>query len=270
LTADIEVICIGNELLIGKIENTNAHWLAQQITALGGNIRRITVVADTVQEIANAILEAKNRKPNLIITTGGLGPTFDDKTLQGLAKALNQPLTINPEAQEQVRQKCVAYALKRGMPAEVEMTPPRLKMATFPQGAEVIVNPIGSAPAAKATLDESVLFTLPGVPTEMKAIFTQTIAPLIGQLVGETMFCERSVLVSGIFEARLAPLIDKAMVDNVGVYIKSHAVRSDGKLGVELHFTMRAPAAQKPKEAIERAARELSLLIVANSGIVES
>jgi len=104
--------------------NTNAHWLAQQLTTLGASVRRITVIQDIVEEIADTINETVARKPQFLITTGGLGPTFDDKTLQGVAKALNQRLVVNPKALEMVRERCVEYAKKRGLPTEIEMTPP--------------------------------------------------------------------------------------------------------------------------------------------------
>jgi len=80
MTPEMEIVCVGNELLIGKIPNTNAQWLSKQSTNLGITIKRITVIADNVDEIANEIQETLRRKPKFIITTGGLGPTFDDKT----------------------------------------------------------------------------------------------------------------------------------------------------------------------------------------------
>ena len=89
MTVDLEIVCVGNELLIGKIKDTNAHYLAKQATQLGANVKRVTVIQDTLAEIASTICEAIARKPQFIVTTGGLGPTFDDKTLQGIAKALN-------------------------------------------------------------------------------------------------------------------------------------------------------------------------------------
>ena len=95
---DLEIICVGNELLIGKTLNSNAHWLAKQATQVAVNVKRITVVQDTIKEIANIICESLERKPKYIIITGGLGPTFDDKTLEGVAKALNRRLELNPES----------------------------------------------------------------------------------------------------------------------------------------------------------------------------
>ncbi|MDR0493777.1 MAG: competence damage-inducible protein A [Nitrososphaerota archaeon] len=260
---DIEFICIGNELLIGKIENTNAHWLALQATALGANVRRITVIQDIVEEIAACLHETSARKPHFIVTTGGLGPTFDDKTFQGIAKALDQPLKINPEALEWVKTKCTEYAKKSGLGKEVEMTLPRTKMAIFPENTQPITNPIGSAPALKAQIGVSTLFALPGVPLEMMAIFTQTIAPLIKQAAGSCVFCERSLFVDGIAEAQLAPLIDIVMTDNAGVYVKSHPLQlPPGNVPrVELHLTITVAQEHKPDMLLQRAIEQLTQLI---------
>jgi nicotinamide-nucleotide amidase len=266
LAVDIEIICVGNELLIGKIENTNAHWLAKQATGLGANVKRIIVIPDVIDEIAKCILESKARKSQFIITTGGLGPTFDDKTFQGIAKALNQNLIVNQKALEMVKQRCVEYAKKRQMPTEIEMTSPRVKMATFPEKTRPVINPIGTAPALYADMDGTLLFALPGVPVEMEAIFNQTIAPQIKQAVGTNVFCERSIFADNIMESCLAPLIDKVMRDNDGVYVKSHPLLSENKPRVELHLTMIASHKQKPAEALLKAQIELSKLIEHNGG----
>lgn len=109
----LEIICIGNELLIGKTSNTNATWLAKSVTSLGLPVTRIAVVEDDVDEIAGTIREALARKPKLIITTGGLGPTFDDKTLEGIAKALGRRLEVNANALRMVRTKYEAYLKQR-------------------------------------------------------------------------------------------------------------------------------------------------------------
>ena len=184
MSTTIEIICVGNELLIGKVKDTNAHYLAKQATQLGANVKRVTVIQDTIPEIASAICEAIARKPKFIITTGGLGPTFDDKTLQGLGKAIGQELEVNPEALAMVKQKCVEYAKKRGLSTDIELTPPRVKMATLPKKTKLVNNPIGTAPGVRFDMQETVLFILPGVPVEMEAIFSETIAPLIKQAVG--------------------------------------------------------------------------------------
>jgi nicotinamide-nucleotide amidase len=270
LTVDVEIICIGNELLIGKIENTNAHWIATQATTLGANVKRITVIQDIVEEIAATINEVVARKPQFIITTGGLGPTFDDKTFQGVAKALNQKLEVNQVALEMVKAKTIEYLKKRGMPTQVELTPPRVKMATYPQNTEPVANPVGTAPGLQAVIGGVTLFALPGVPREMEAIFIATIAPLIKAAVGTGVFCEKSIFVNNIFESRLAPLIDRVMSDNSGVYIKSHPLLSDSNPHIELHLTMVADREQNPAQALQKAAKELAALIKANGGSVHS
>ena len=148
------------------------------------------------------------------------------------------------------------------------MTPPRVKMATFPQKTEVVNNPIGTAPGVRVDAQGTVLFALPGVPVEMEAIFNETITPLIKQAVGNSMFREWSIFVDNIMESRLAPLIDKIMSDNDGVYVKSHPIRSENKPHVELHLTIMASQEQKPAEKLVKAAKELAILIEADGGSV--
>jgi nicotinamide-nucleotide amidase len=268
MTVDLEIICIGNELLIGKVRDTNAHYLAKQATKLGANVKRITVIQDTIHEISSSVWEAVARKPQIIVTTGGLGPTFDDKTLQGIAKAFNRKLEINSEALEMVKEKCLQYAKKRELPTEIELTPPRVKMATLPQKTEVVNNPVGTAPGIRVEVLGTVLFALPGVPVEMEAMFNETIVPLIKQAIGSRLFCERSIFADNIMESRLAPLIDKVMSDNEEVYVKSHPMRTESKPHVELHLTLVASQEQKPFEKLAKAAKELASLIEAEGGSV--
>ena len=268
MTVDMEMICIGNELLIGKTLNTNANWLGKQATDLGVNVKRITVVQDIVDEIANIVQETIKRKPQFIITTGGLGPTFDDKTLEGIAKALNRKLEINQKALAMVREKCEEYARKNQLSTIIELTPPRVKMATLPEKTEPVNNPVGTAPGVHIDLEGTVLFALPGVPSEMEAIFTGTIAPMLKQAVGDRVFCEKSMFLDNMLESNLAPLIDKVMSANKGVYIKSHPMRVENKPHIEIHLTIAAKAEEKPMEMLEKAMKQLSTLVEANGGKV--
>ncbi len=264
---DLEIICVGNELLIGKTLNSNAHWLAKQATQVAVNIKRITVVQDTIEEIANIICESLLRKPKYIIITGGLGPTFDDKTLEGVAKALNRRLEVNQKALEMVKEKYAQYARARNLPVG-DMSPARVKMAILPEKTAPIRNPIGTAPGVRVDLNESVLFALPGVPSEMEAIFTESIAPLLKHAVGDRVFCENSLFVDNMMESQLAPLIDKVMCKNLGVYIKSHPLGEENSPHIEIHLTVRARNKEKPVEKIMKAIGQLSSLIKANGGKV--
>ncbi|MGH9910042.1 MAG: molybdopterin-binding protein, partial [Nitrososphaerales archaeon] len=98
MNRSVEIICVGNELLNGYTLNTNAHWMANEIANVGGIVRRVTVVRDEIDEIDAPIKESLRRKPKWVIISGGLGPTYDDKTLQGLTKALGRKLIVSKEA----------------------------------------------------------------------------------------------------------------------------------------------------------------------------
>src|SRR5215210_490556 len=103
IEVDIELLSIGNELLSGTIANTNAQWISSKITQAGGLVKRITTVGDNISEISAAVKESIQRSPDWLIVSGGLGPTYDDNTLQGLSTALGQELALDPEALEMLR-----------------------------------------------------------------------------------------------------------------------------------------------------------------------
>jgi nicotinamide-nucleotide amidase len=266
-TATIEIICVGNELLIGKVVNTNASWLGKRATSLGGIVKRITVCPDDMQEMAMVFREVISRKPDFIVSTGGLGPTFDDKTLQGISEALGVKVTVNEEALRMVKEKYAAYAKAQDI-SPPEMTGPRLKMAAIPDGTVPVQNPIGSAPGIRLDLKGSVLFALPGVPREMEAIFEASIAPLLRQASGDVCFYEKSVFAGGIMESNLAPLIDIVMHDNPLVYVKSHVQREEGRPHMELHFYTSGKTSEHCELRLEKAAAQLSGLLQKAGGKV--
>jgi molybdenum cofactor synthesis domain-containing protein len=275
MNVKVEIICVGNELLIGKTLNTNSHWLAKRATALGANVQRITVVGDDVSEIAIALREALRRKPRFIITTGGLGPTFDDKTLEGIAKGLNQKLEVNNRALKLVRGKYEAL-LKEGRIEKIELTPSRTKMATFPKGSKPLHNPVGTAPGMLADVKQTCVIALPGVPPEMEAIFDESVAPMLKKEAGKSAFFETSVYIEGIMESSLAPLIDRVMHANPLVYIKSHVyVKSrpqvEGKKShIELHFSTIGEDPKTEKDRLGKAVEQLSELVKENGGKVSA
>jgi molybdenum cofactor synthesis domain-containing protein len=264
----MEIICIGNELLIGKTLNTNAQWMAKRATSLGMLVKRITIVSDDVGEIANIVREALQRKPRFIITTGGLGPTFDDKTLQGIAKALNRKLKVNENALEMVKKKYEAYVKEEKMD-KAELTPYRIKMATLPESAEPLPNPIGTAPGVIVNVEGTVLIALPGVPSEMEAIFEDSVVRLLWKEAEGVAFFERSIYVDNIMESNLAPLIGKAMHSNPYVYIKSHPRGEEEKPHIELHFSTTAKDSEIAKKRLENAITQLSELVEKTGGKIK-
>lgn len=268
MNQQMEIICVGNELLIGKTLNTNAHWMARRTTSLGVIVRRITVVGDDVNEVASAVHEALKRKTKLIITTGGLGPTFDDKTLEGIAKALNRKLEVNEKALKMVKEKYETY-FKEGRMERVELTPPRVKMATFPEGAEPLSNPVGTAPGVMIKVDGTFLIALPGVPPEMEAIFDEAVAPLLKKESGKVTFFEASIYANGIMESALAPLIDQVMHDNPHIYIKSHPKGEERKPHIEIHFSTTAKDSKTAKNRLGKAIVQLSELVQKSGGKIK-
>ncbi|MCD6443680.1 nicotinamide mononucleotide deamidase-related protein [Candidatus Bathyarchaeota archaeon] len=258
-----EILTIGNELLIGKILNTNAHWLAKRITSLGGKVTRILVVGDDVEEIASALKSCLDRHPDFVLTVGGLGPTFDDKTLEGVAYALGRGLKVNEEALEMVKAKYEALSRLRGR--KLELTPVRVKMATLPEGAKPIRNPVGTAPGVLLETEGVTIISLPGVPSEMKAIFEDSLVPMIKER-SKLVFCEKSLRVDGIYESELAPIIDQVLRENPRVYIKSHPKREEGAAYIELHLTTSAETPDKGMNLIELTASELKRRITERGG----
>jgi len=262
LTNSIELIGVGNELLIGKIANTNAQWLAKRITITGLTVSRITVIGDDITEISKAILESLKRKPKMIITTGGLGPTFDDKTLEGISKALKRPLKVDPEAKKMVENKYHQYLKEGRIEDEVELTPPRVKMATLPENSKPLPNPVGTAPGVLIQIEDTSIIALPGVPPEMEAIFDGSVQPMLRKIAGNAVFYESSMAVDGVTESDLAPLIDKTMHDNPYIYIKSHpGQRSEGKSHLELHLSTTANDSEVARKRVTKALLQITDLI---------
>lgn len=242
-------------MLIGKTLNTNAQWLSERITKLGGDIRRVTVIEDDVKTIALTLKEIVKRKPNLVITTGGLGPTFDDKTLQGFSKAFDRKLRLDKTALKLVKSRYSIIFKNR----RFELTQPRLKMAMLPTGAKAIQNPVGTAPAVMLTNNNVDFLILPGVPTELKAIFKNTITSLIKKKRVPNFFYETSFIIYGLLESQIAPLIDEVLEEINQIYIKSHAQGGEGsgESFLELHFTAKS---KKQKAGENRIMQALILM----------
>ncbi|GAB6148352.1 nicotinamide mononucleotide deamidase-related protein [Stetteria hydrogenophila] len=207
------IISVGNELLIGRVVNTNASYLARRLTFLGFNVDRIITVPDKVEDIVEELRRGLGRA-RLIITTGGLGPTMDDLTLEGIARAVNRPLQVNEEAYRQVKE----FYERRGLP----MTRERVKMAMLPEGAIPLRNPVGAAPGVFLEVDGRVIVALPGVPREMEAIFEGEVVPRIKRLAPKLAVVECGVVVRGVPESSLAPLLGELARRNPSAYIKSH------------------------------------------------
>jgi len=238
----VEIISIGEELLIGKVVNTNASWIAKRITEMGLKVRRIITVGDDIDEIVSVIHDSIKRGASIIITTGGLGPTFDDKTMEAIAKATNRPLRLEEEVLREIEEKI----RKKGR----ELSEAAKKMAYIPEGSRIIHNDIGTAPGIVLDYEKSIIIALPGVPREMEDMFEKEVVKIIGC---KGKFQEAEFLICKVPEAELAPTINELMKEIPNIYIKSHPMVEIGdKPLLKLHIYSNSYNDDEWKEIIEK------------------
>jgi molybdenum cofactor synthesis domain-containing protein len=209
--AHVEIFSIGTELLIGRIQDTNSYWLAQRVTELGGRMGRVTIVGDDRQTIIDELGAAVSRGAGTIITTGGLGPTPDDLTVECVAELLGVGTAVYEPALDD-------YMRRRQIPRD-EISPALLRMATVPIGADVLLNPAGWAPCLRARLGETTFFLLPGPPSEMEAVFDRYVRDHFGEGGGHSI--ARRVYVN-MWESEVAPYARQVMDAVPGTYIKGY------------------------------------------------
>ena len=213
----VEMMTVGKELLIGRTLNTNAHWVGKRLARLGTMIKEITTIDDDLDEISSTLKTVVARSPDFLIVIGGLGPTPDDMTLKGLAMGMGVSLSLNKDALGLIR----AHYAGRGM-ANAVITPSRRKMATLPRGATPLRNGTGTAPGVRMMVGKTVVFSLPGVPAEMKSIFAESVEPEIKRKLGPLHRKYVTLKLEGVFESVLAPYLVTLLKKHPYAYIKSH------------------------------------------------
>lgn len=219
----VSIITIGNELLLGQVQDTNTHWLCKQITGLGGRVVRVAIVRDEIEAIVNEIRAALAEKFSLVITSGGLGPTPDDLTLSAVAEALDRRLVLNPKARAMVAERIQQLYDAKLIP-EGSMTPSREKMAWLPEGSLPLANHQGTAPGVLIKeVNASTIVSLPGVPAEMKDIFSNALQPFLNSLFGASFYLEKALVLQWNDESALAPLLEEVRQSWPQVYVKSRA-----------------------------------------------
>jgi nicotinamide-nucleotide amidase len=194
-----EIITIGTELLLGDIQDTNTSFLARSLRDMGVDVYRTTCVGDNSQRIEAIILEALDRS-DIVLTTGGLGPTVDDPTRQAVANALGVELEFHPELWQQIEKIMCRYGRKA--------SENNRRQAWIPAGAEVIPNPVGTAPAFLFPRDGRVVICLPGVPREMELLFLQGAQPRLRERFHLTSIIFSRILhTAGVGESQVDELI---------------------------------------------------------------
>ncbi len=252
----VEIIAIGNELLLGDTLDTNTQWLCRTFTGLGGRVERAVLVRDDRPAIVREIRGALERQVHLLVTSGGLGPTDDDLTLDAIAQALDRPLILDERALVLVRATYERLAAA-GYVADARLTESRLKMARIPQGAEPVENPVGAAPGVLLRLERTMLVSLPGVPAELKAIVTGPLRPVLQELFGAGVFRERELIALCRDETVLAPILREVSRRHPDIYIKSRAREfgADVRFRITLSLSGRDPALVEAR--LEEATRDL-------------
>ncbi len=205
------IVAVGSELMLGQVLDTNSAWLAGRLAALGFRAERHITVGDAVEPLAEVLEQAADRC-DVILVTGGLGPTDDDLTRLALAAVAGVPLELDPASVEQMR--CYFAARQRPMPEN------NLVQARLPRWSAALLNTCGTAPGILVKLGQTPCYALPGVPHEMRSMFEREVVPRLKRQAGDAVLLSRRLHVFGLPEAvvgeRLADLMRRGRNPEVG------------------------------------------------------
>ncbi|MBI4341465.1 MAG: competence/damage-inducible protein A [Candidatus Omnitrophica bacterium] len=223
-----ELLTVGSELTSGATINTNTAHLARRLAEIGIACRRQTSVSDEPTLVRGALEEALQRS-NLVILTGGLGPTFDDVTMEAIAQATRRPLVLMPGAAATIRR----FYLRRHR----RLQRAAMRQAYVPRGGQALPNPIGTAPGLWLSLEQQVVVALPGVPSEMRAILEASVMPRLKRWLSDGAIESRTVRTVGLVELQIQRALQRLRIPpavELGLY---PALRM-----VDVRLTVRAPS----------------------------
>lgn len=209
----VELYSIGTELLMGQIQDANAYWMAQQVEGLGGRVRRIAILDDDIEDLVRVLRDAVDRDTRVLVTTGGLGPTPDDLTVEAIARLKGVGVVVDESLVEK-------FMTDRDIPRREDVRPGLLKMATCPEGSTVHPNPAGVAPCVETVVDGTTIFNLPGPPREVQALFNQTVAAAIAQIYTANRASLRVAV--NLPESELGPILQDVMSSHPNTYLKAY------------------------------------------------
>jgi nicotinamide-nucleotide amidase len=245
---NVEIVTIGDELLLGFTIDTNGAFLGRELASIGITVARRTTCGDDIDVIVHTLREALERT-GAVITTGGLGPTADDMTVEAVAKLFGRDMLRDDSVARWLEERWLAYRRKGPMPES------NYKQAMIPRGAEIIANPVGSAPGVLLTDERGRwVATLPGVPREARAMFMESLRPRIVALAGGASVVRSAILRTvGIGESSIA---DKLGELGKGVNGLSLAFLP-GIAGVDLRLTSKGLSSDDANNALADASRVL-------------
>jgi nicotinamide-nucleotide amidase len=243
-----EIIAIGSEMLTPFRADTNSLWLTEQLNAMGIDVKLKTIVGDDEARLESAVRDAL-RRSQIIIATGGLGPTEDDITRKIFARVLNRQLILNEAILEKIRTRFA----RRGM----VMPEINARQALVMDGADVLINNNGTAPGMLIEEGECTIVLLPGPPREMRPMFDTWVAPILKQRSGELLIIRRKLSIFGLSESRTdelaAPIYTKYTNPSTTILFK------DGQ--IELHLTVQASNAGEAERLLDELERPLDAVL---------
>jgi competence/damage-inducible protein CinA-like protein len=237
-----EIITIGTEILLGEIQDTNTRHIALSFRDAGIDLYRTTTVGDNPQRIAEAIQQALIRC-EIVLTTGGLGPTVDDPTRAAIALAVGVETEFRPELWDQIRDRFRRFGR---LPTENNK-----RQAYIPKGAIAVENPVGTAPAFIVETDRYAIIALPGVPREMEYLLANAVLPYLRQRFGLQGTIKTRVLhTAGVGESQIDDLIgDLESLANPTVGLAAHSGQVDVRITAKAGSAAEAEALISPVEA---------------------
>ncbi len=239
---DAEIITTGTELLLGEIVDTNSPFIARQLRSIGVNLFYKTTVGDNRERLSEALRQALARS-DVVIVTGGLGPTVDDITREAVADATGRPLELRDEIVTHLRD----FFAMRGRP----FTENNLRQAYLPSDAIMIPNPIGTAPGFIVESPDGVIITMPGVPSEMERMMAEQVIPYLREKMDEpSVIVTRLIHTAGIGESDIDNRIGLLMTSsNPTVGLAAHLGQVDIRLAARARTEAEAWALIEPVEA---------------------
>lgn len=253
----VEIFSIGTELVMGRIQDTNAFWMAQELVTLGALVCRITVLPDDLETLVDALRSAAQRHADVVLTSGGLGPTPDDLTVQALSALVDVQPTVHEPTLD-------AYVQRRQLSGRGELTPALLRMATVPGGAAVYQNPAGWAPCISVASAATTYFALPGPPHEMQAVFTMYLVPFFTARYPAHAASLRVAV--DMYESELAPLFAQVRARYPTTYLKGYIALTGGDTprGLPLDIIARSTPENPAEVILQQAIVYLSELVAAH------
>lgn len=218
-----EILCVGTELLIGDIVNTNAAYLSRRLAALGVGVYRQSVVGDNPERLA-ADLRTALERADLVVTSGGLGPTYDDLTKETAAAVFGRTMHMHQPSLERIRQYFAASGRV--------MTENNKKQAMMPQGAIVFPNDYGTAPALALENEEGkILVMLPGPPRELEPLFCEQVEPYLRKRCDAVLF-SRNIHIAGMGESAVEAALPKPLLESTNPTLAPYCIAGEVRLRV--------------------------------------